>query len=94
MIGAGTGRVSMVEMPDAIDRDMEATPKHWRREYTYLALVAGLIAIFAFLFFFLDVDLSGLRDFGYAGIFLISLIGSASVILPLPWSAAASSSIR
>ncbi len=86
-MGAGAGRVSMVEMPDAIDRDVGAKPKQWRREYTYLALIAGLIAVFAILFFLLDVQLEGLRDFGYAGIFLIALIGSASVILPLPGAA-------
>ena len=64
-----------------------AEPRRWRREYTILVLVGLLVSILAFLFFFLDLDLSQLRQFGYLGIFLISLIGSASVVLPLPGAA-------
>ena len=45
------------------------------------------VSLLAFLFFFLDLDLSKLRQFGYLGIFLISLIGSAAVVLPLPGAA-------
>lgn len=66
--------------------------RRWRREYAYLLGVAALVSLFAFIFFFLDVDLDELRRFGYLGIFLISLIGSASVILPLPGAAVVVSS--
>ena len=66
--------------------------RRWRREYAYLLGVGALISLFAFVFFFLDVDLDELRRFGYLGIFLISLIGSASVILPLPGAAVVVSS--
>ena len=59
----------------------------WRVEYGYLLAVAGLVSLLAFLFFFLDVDLDALRRWGYFGIFLIALIGSASVALPLPGTA-------
>ena len=68
------------------------TRRRWRREYAYLLAVAALVSLFAFIFFFLDVDLDELRRFGYLGIFLISLIGSASVILPLPGAAVVVSS--
>lgn len=50
-------------------------------------LVGLFISIMAFLFFFLDLDLNELKSFGYLGIFLISLVGSASVALPLPGAA-------
>jgi membrane protein YqaA with SNARE-associated domain len=66
--------------------------RRWRREYAYLLAVGALVGLFAFIFFFLDVDLDELRRFGYLGIFLISLIGSASVILPLPGAAVVVSS--
>lgn len=64
-----------------------AEPQRWCREYTILVLVGLCVSILAFLFFFLDLDLSKLRQFGYLGIFLISLIGSAAVVLPLPGAA-------
>ena len=66
--------------------------RRWRREYGYLALVAALVTLLGFLFLILDLDLGELRQFGYAGIFLISLIGSASVVLPLPGAAVVVSS--
>ena len=61
--------------------------RRWRREYTILLTVALLVSVLAFLFFFLDLDLKELKRFGYLGIFLISLVGSASVALPLPGAA-------
>lgn len=54
--------------------------------------MAALVALLGFLFLLLDLDLGELRQFGYAGIFLISLIGSASVVLPLPGAAVVVSS--
>ncbi len=64
----------------------------WRREYAYLAIVAFIVTAFGFLFFLLNWDLADLQRFEYAGIFLISLIGSASVVLPLPGAAVVVSS--
>ena len=64
----------------------------WRREYSYLAIVAFIVTGFGFLFFLFNWDLTDLKRFEYAGIFLISLIGSASVILPLPGAAVVVSS--
>lgn len=59
----------------------------WRREYSYLAAVGVIVTGFGFLFFLFHWNLTDLQRFEYAGIFLISLIGSASVILPLPGAA-------
>jgi uncharacterized membrane protein YdjX (TVP38/TMEM64 family) len=65
---------------------------HWRREYSYIAIVVLIVSVFAFVFFALGWNLADLQRFEYAGIFLISLIGSASVILPLPGAAVVVSS--
>jgi membrane protein YqaA with SNARE-associated domain len=67
-------------------------PRAWRREYSYLALVGIVVSVFGFLFFVLSWDLADLQRFEYAGIFLISLVGSASVVLPLPGAAVVVSS--
>lgn len=56
----------------------------WRREYTLLVAVAFIIATFAFAFYVLDADPARLRQYGYIGVFLIPLIGSASFVLPMP----------
>ncbi|MGH2587903.1 MAG: YqaA family protein [Dehalococcoidia bacterium] len=56
----------------------------WRREYTVLLLVAFLLTGFAFAFYVLGADPSQLRRYGYLGVFLIPLIGSATFILPMP----------
>ena len=61
--------------------------RRWRREYTILLAVGLLVSVLALLFFFLNLDLKELKRFGYLGIFLISLVGSASVALPLPGAA-------
>lgn len=66
--------------------------RRWRREYSYLVAVFAIITLFGILFFFLNWDLADLQRFEYLGIFLISLIGSASVILPLPGAAVVVSS--
>ena len=64
----------------------------WRREYSYITAVVLIVSIFGFVFFALGWNLADLQRFEYAGIFLISLIGSASVILPLPGAAVVVSS--
>jgi membrane protein YqaA with SNARE-associated domain len=56
----------------------------WRTEYTALCVVAFILAAFAFALYVLDADPSYLRRYGYLGVFLIPLIGSASFILPMP----------
>ncbi len=56
----------------------------WRLEYTLLVGVALLMTAFAIAFFFFGADTSNLRSWGYAGVFLINLVGAASILLPSP----------
>jgi membrane protein DedA with SNARE-associated domain len=59
----------------------------WRLEYALLLFVVVLMTVFAFIFFYLQIELSRLKDYGYAGVFLINFIGAASMILPTPAAA-------
>jgi len=56
----------------------------WRLEYTLLIFVVALMTVFAFAFFYFQVEVSRLKDYGYAGVFIISFSGAASMILPTP----------
>lgn len=60
----------------------------WRLEYTLIAVSAGLVTLFALLFFLVDVDLAQLNTYGYVGLFVVSLISAASIVLPMPGAAA------
>ena len=57
-------------------------------EYGLLATIAALVTVFAFLFFFFDIDIAQLTSWGYLGLFLITLVSAASIILPMPGAAA------
>ncbi|KPK48475.1 MAG: hypothetical protein AMJ77_00080 [Dehalococcoidia bacterium SM23_28_2] len=59
----------------------------WRLEYTLLIFVVALMTVFAFAFFYFQVEVSRLKDYGYAGVFIINFIGAASMILPTPAAA-------
>lgn len=66
-----------------------ATPwSIWRLEYALLAAITVLTTAFAFSFFFFDIDLAKLTTFGYIGLFVISLVSAASIVLPMPGAAA------
>ena len=70
-------------------RDQERTPSEqgrfaWRLDYTLLIGVSLLMTVFAVAFFYFGADTSNLRSWGYAGVFLINLVGSASILLPSP----------
>ncbi|MDO8614423.1 MAG: VTT domain-containing protein [Dehalococcoidia bacterium] len=56
----------------------------WRLEYTLLIGVGLLLSGCAIAFFYFSADISNLRTYGYAGLFLINLIGAASILLPSP----------
>src|SRR3990172_9150186 len=56
----------------------------WRLEYTLLLGVAFLMTVFAIGFFYFGSDISNLKTYGYAGLFLINLIGAATILLPSP----------
>ncbi|MEO7667225.1 MAG: VTT domain-containing protein [Dehalococcoidia bacterium] len=59
----------------------------WRLEYTVLIGVALLLTLFAIAFFYFSTDISNLKSYGYFGIFLINMIGAASIFLPSPAAA-------
>src|SRR3990170_3891802 len=56
----------------------------WRLEYTLLVGVSLLMTVFALAFFYFGADTSNLKSWGYAGVFLINVVGSASILLPSP----------
>jgi membrane protein YqaA with SNARE-associated domain len=75
---------------EAIEEAQPVQPAGWpvRVEYVVLASVIILVTASAFVFFFFDLDLADLSTYGYAGLFLISLISAASIVLPMPGAAA------
>jgi membrane protein YqaA with SNARE-associated domain len=60
----------------------------WRLEYALLAGIGALITAFAFAFFYFDVNVAELNKYGYVGLFAVSLISAASIVLPMPGAAA------
>lgn len=60
----------------------------WRLEYSLPAAMVVFITAFAFVFFFFDIDLAQLTTYGYIGLFAVSLISAASIVLPMPGAAA------
>lgn len=83
---AGPGELAETEL--AQDAGLRHRPAAWRFEY--LLLVAGVLVTtaLAFSFFFFDVDVTRLTTYGYVGLFLITFISAASVVLPMPGLAA------
>lgn len=70
---------------------VQETARPWpdrRLEYGLLAAAALLIVVLAIVFLFLDPDLARLNAYGYAGLFAVSLISAASIVLPMPGAAA------
>jgi len=59
----------------------------WRLEYTLLIAVALLLTFFALAFFYFSTDISNLKSYGYVGLFLVNVIGAASILLPSPAAA-------
>lgn len=56
----------------------------WRFEYTLLICVLILLTAFAIAFFYFSANIESLKSYGYAGLFLINVIGAASILLPSP----------
>jgi len=59
----------------------------WRFEYTLLIGVLILLTSFAIAFFYFSANIESLKSYGYAGLFLINVIGAASILLPSPAAA-------
>jgi membrane protein YqaA with SNARE-associated domain len=77
----------------AITRRVLAVAQAWtsagpRLEYVLLAAALLIMAGFAFAFFYFDVDIEALNSYGYAGLFVISLVSAASIVMPMPGAAA------
>jgi membrane protein YqaA with SNARE-associated domain len=60
----------------------------WRADFALLAFSVLLVTAFAFAFFAFDINIAQLQTYGYVGVFAVSAIGSASIILPTPSIAA------
>jgi membrane protein YqaA with SNARE-associated domain len=59
----------------------------WRFEYTLLVGVLLMLTAFAIAFFYFSANVESLKSYGYAGLFLINVIGAASILLPSPAAA-------
>src|SRR3970040_1522880 len=81
---AREGVRNMTRGEDEPPPPMERRGPLWRLEYTLLIGVALLMTAFAIAFFYFGADTSNLKSGGYAGVFLINLVGSASILLPSP----------
>ena len=79
--------------PDQTSQPSEAARPWYGRplEYGLLAAAAILMAAFALIFFFFGLDLAQLTTYGYLGLFVISLISAASIVMPMPGAAAVTS---
>jgi membrane protein YqaA with SNARE-associated domain len=79
------------ELPPPLDELAAHAAEPWfvrRLDYVLLGAVALLITAFAFIFFFFSIDLAQLSTYGYIGLFAVSLISAASIVLPMPGAAA------
>jgi membrane protein YqaA with SNARE-associated domain len=86
--------ISGDEAPEETPRQDQASDEKtqaWsvtRLEYGLVAATAILITAFAFIPFFFDIDVDYLTTYGYIGLFAISLISAASIVMPMPGAAA------
>lgn len=81
----GVDTIRLHDDETALDEVLEAAGRFaWRLEYTFLIASGVLLTLFAIAFFYFSTDISNLRSWGYAGLFLINLIGAASILLPSP----------
>ncbi|HXG42869.1 MAG TPA: VTT domain-containing protein [Dehalococcoidia bacterium] len=58
-----------------------------RLEYLLLVAIALVVTAFTAAFFYFGGDGDELRRYGYAGLFLVNLLGSASIFMPSPAAA-------
>lgn len=89
MLG-GEDKTGMTVGEGAVKQPNGAAPKRgftWRLEYTLLIAVALLLTFFALAFFYFSTDISNLKSYGYVGLFLVNVIGAASILLPSPAAA-------
>jgi membrane protein YqaA with SNARE-associated domain len=72
--------------PAPNERAAASAGRPWwvRMEYLLLAAIAGVLTLFTFLFFYFDIDYQRLTSYGYIGLFAVSLISAASIVMPMP----------
>ncbi len=75
------GEQERVQAPEGAPRFV------WRLEYTLLIGVLVLLTSFAIAFFYFSANIESLKSYGYAGLFLINVVGAASILLPSPAAA-------
>lgn len=59
-----------------------------RFEYGLLALTALFFATLSIVFFLAGINLAQLNSYGYGGLFVVSLVSAASIVVPMPGLAA------
>lgn len=82
------GKLRSMSLPE--EETTTTRRRRWmllRLEYILLIAVVVIMTIFAFAFFYFQVEVSRLKDYGYLGVFIINFIGAASMILPTPAAA-------
>ncbi len=63
----------------------EAVRTGWFRiEYALFGLLVAFFAVYTLAYFVFEIDLDKLKDWGYLGIFFVSMAGSATIVLPTP----------
>ncbi|MGB2695307.1 MAG: VTT domain-containing protein [Dehalococcoidia bacterium] len=81
--------------PQLLESSAEGPPTTrspiWRLEYGLLLALVVMVTASAFAFFFFSVNLDQLNTYGYVGLFVISLISAASIVMPMPGAAAITS---
>ncbi len=80
---AGIDATGAVTASDTVTA-VTARPGPLRLEYGLLVASAGLSTLFAFLFFYFDISYQQLTTYGYIGLFAVSLISAASIVMPMP----------
>ncbi len=56
--------------------------------YMLLGAALGGITLLAVAFFLIDVDIARLNAYGYVGLFVVTLVSAASIVMPMPGAAA------
>ena len=93
----GIGDV-LEETAEAIEENVEALRAEahrlgwFRLEYAIFAALGVMAIVYVIGYFVLDANLDALKRWGYLGVFLIALAGSATIVLPTPSSVAIFSS--
>ncbi len=81
---------ALEDAAEAVEEDAEVLIDVTRRsgwlrlEYLFFGLVLAFFGVYALAYFALSIDLDQLRRWGYLGIFLVAMAGSATIILPTP----------